>query len=420
VVGVRSSDYDQGFNEGSVVWQYPQAAGTARPGCAAGLFGSDGVVWISGSSSGRVYAVATGSSAGAPAAHEVVADFATGAPAFTGSLSAPASLSLADDGSVLVADPGSHQTVLLGTTDKPAYPQSKALACGCSGRKRFKSITISYADIPTTTLAIRYQVDGLGWHAPLAPVISGTPGGTGGVKTVEYPLPPKTAGTTITYEVDMSQGSKGLVPRVSSLAIRYQRIGPASGNGSGGEGGNNKNAGGDGTYSYPGSAGGSGQGAGGGTGGGTGSGSGSGSGTGYGSGSSGSTTGTTGVGASMAGSATGQDLPDVVDPAAGTAPGSDAVVSGYLMKASGSAGGGEGGGGASSQKAATAGSWMLLPAGLGSLSLALLAGAAQAQRRRISLYADFDPGRPRALPADVVPTVRPPLPPSIVSPARRR
>ena len=84
VVEVRSSDYDQGFSAGSVVWEYPAGGGSGQPGCAVGMFGADGVVWISDSSSGHVCAVATGSAAGAPAGHEVVADFGSGAPAFTG------------------------------------------------------------------------------------------------------------------------------------------------------------------------------------------------------------------------------------------------------------------------------------------------------------------------------------------------
>ena len=419
VVEIRASDYDQGFSAGSVVWEYPVGGGSGQPACAAGLDGADQIVWISDSSSGHVYAVATGSAVGAPTGHEIVADFVSGAPAFRGSLVAPVALSLADDGSVLVADPGAARAVLLGTPDKLAYPQSTALNCGWTGRKRFTSITVSYLDIPTTTLALRYQVDGLGWNAPLMPPMSGSPGGIGGVKTVTYPLPPKTAGTTITYELDMSQGSKALAPRVMSLAITCQSTGPASGSGGGGEGGNNKNANGSGTYSYPGSGGGSGQGSGGGTGGGTGSGSGSGTGTGYGSGSSGSTTGTTDLGTPMAGSPTGQELPSVVDPAAATAPGSDAEVSGYLMKASGYAGGGEGGG-SSPKQAVTAGGWMLLPAGMGLFCLGLFAVAAASENRRIRAYADFDAGRARALPAEVTPTTRPPLPPPIVKPAGRR
>jgi hypothetical protein len=247
--------------------------------------------------------------------------------------------------------------------------------------------------------------------------MSGSIAGIGATKKVTYPLPPKTAGMTITYEVDMSQGSRALAPRVISLAITYQRIGPASGKHGGGESGNNKGNG-TGEYSYPGSSGGSGQGSGGGSGGGTGSGSGSGSGTGFGSGSSGSTTGSTDVGAPMAGSPTGQELPSVVDPSAATAPGSDAEVSGYPMKASGFAGGGEGGG-SSPQQAVTAGGWMILPAGIGLLCLALFAVAAARENRRIRLYADFDVGRARGMSAEYTPTGRPPLPPPIVTPPSR-
>ena len=141
--------------------------------------------------------------------------------------------------------------------------------------------------------------------------------------------------------------------------------------------------------------------------------------TGYGSGSSGSTTGATDVVTPVAGGATGQELPSAVDPSAPTAPGSEAVVSGYMMKASGFAGGGEGGG-SSPQEAITAGGWMILPAGIGLLCLALFAVAAARENRRIRAYADFDPGRPRALPADHTPTTRRPLPPPIVKPVGRR
>ena len=90
-----------------------------------------------------------------------------------------------------------------------------------------------------------------------------------------------------------------------------------------------------------------------------------------------------------------------------------------MMKASGFAGGGEGGG-SSPQEAVTAGGWMILPAGLGLLCLALFALAAARENRRIRAYADFDPARPRALPADHTPPARRPLPPPIVKPVGRR
>jgi len=420
VLEVRSSDSVQGFSAGSVVWQYPAGGGSGQPSFAAGLNGDDSVVWISDSSSGHVYAVATGSAAGSPTSHGLIADLGSGTQSFAGSLASPTALSLADDGAVLVADPGSGRLVRLGATDKLAYPPSKALTCGWGGRKRFTSVEVSYADIPTTTLSIQYQIDGKGaLHAPLSPLMSGTPGGVGAVKTAEYPLPPKTAGTTITFQMDMSQGSKALMPVVLSVAITYQRIGPASGKAGGGEGGTNKNANGDGTYSYPDSGGGSGRGSGGGTGGGSGSGSGSGRGTGYGSGSPSSTTGASDVGVSMAGSPTGQELPSIVDPTAQTVPDSGSVVSGYLMKASGSSGGGEGGG-ASPEQSVTAGAWMLVPGGAGLLCLGLFAVAAGSENRRIRVYADFAPDRPRALPAEHTPASRPPLPPPIVKPTGGR
>ena len=241
-------------------------------------------------------------------------------------------------------------------------------------------------------------------------MISGTPGGTGVIKTVTYPLPPKTAGTTITYEVDMSQGQRALTPRVTSLAITYERVGPASGTGGGGEGGNNKGANGSGTYSYPGSGGGSGQGSGGGIGGGSGSGSGAGTGTGYGSGSSASTMGAdTG---SSTGSATGADLPSSVNPAA-TAPGSESAVSGYAMKASGFAGGGEGGGSAADDQSTAAG-WLVVPAILGLLGLAVMTCAVLSERRRVRAYAAYDAARPRPLPAEAGTPPARALPPPIV------
>jgi hypothetical protein len=418
VIEVRASDYDRGFGDASVVWQYPAGAGSAQPSAAAGVYGGDGIVWICDSASGQVYAVATGSAAGSPTEHEVIADFGPGAAGFAGSLSAPSAISLGSDGAVVVADPGASRVVVLGTTLQGATAISRPLTWDRATRKRFVSITCSYADIPHSSLGIMYKVDGAGWKTLTQPFLSGTPAGTGGVKTVTFPLPPHTAGTTISYLASLGQGQRSLGPRLVALAIRYVPVGPASGTGDGGEGGNNSGANGSGTYSYPGSGGGSGQGRGGGTGGGSGSGSGTGSGTGHGSGSSGSMTGAVSDAPTMAGAATGQELPSAVDPSAPTASGSDAVVSGFMMKASGSAGGGEGGG-AAPDRATTAGGWMLLPTTLGLLGLALLVGAAL-QRRRIRVYADFAHDRPRALSAEHTPSARPPLPPPIVKPVGRR
>jgi hypothetical protein len=419
VIEVRASDYqddvgDHGFSDASVVWQCLGSGGSDRPSAAAGVYGGDAIVWICDTSSGHVSALATGSAAGTPTGHEVIADYGPGAAGFSGTLSAPCALSLTGEGGVAVADPGESRIAVLGTKLQGATATSRPLTCDRAGRKRFVSITCSFADIPHSSLGIMYQVDGAGWKTLTRPYLSGTPGGTGAEKTITFPLPPKTAGATISYLLSLGQGQRALGPLLASLAIKYVPAGPASGSGGGGEGGDNKGSNGSGTYSYPDSGGGSGQGSGGGAGGGTGSGSGSGAGVGHGSGSSDSPTGAD-AGAPVAGSATGQDLPSGVDPSAQTAPGNDAVVSGYMMKASGFAGGGEGGG-ASSREAATAGGWLLLPAGLGLLCLGLFAGAAASQRRRIRVYADFDPARPRALPADHTPPGRPPLPPPIVKP----
>jgi hypothetical protein len=306
----------------------------------------------------------------------------------------------------------------VGTVLQGATATSQPLTCDSAARKRFKSITCTYADVPHSSLGIMYQVDDTGWKTLTTPFLSGAPGGTGAARTVTFPLPPQTAGKTISCLASLGQGQRAFGPLLVSLAIHYVRVGPASGSGGGGEGGDNRGANGSGTYSYPGSGGGSGQGSGGGVGGGTGGGSGAGTGTGYGSGSSGSTTGATDVVTPVAGGATGQDLPSAVDPSAPTAPGSEADVSGYVMKASGFAGGGEGGG-SSPQEAIASGGWMVLPAGMGLLCLALFAVAAARENRRIRAYADFDPGRPRALPADHTPTARRPLPPPIVKPVGR-
>jgi len=423
VLEVRSSDYRTGYDQASVVWEYPAGDGSGQPSCALGMSGSDDAIWVSDPTSGRVFAVATKAADGSMTGHEKAADLGSGAPGFTGSLISPVSLSLGEDGSVWVADPGARRVVQIGTKSKPpASAASRALTAGWTGHKRFTNVTVSYVDIPMTRLKVRFQVDGTGWRPSLSFAIRDAGDvGTGLLKTASFALPPKTAGTTIRYMFEMNEGQPALptglalVPRVTSLAIDYQRIASTSGTGGGGEGGNSKGASGDGTFGYPESTGGGGQGSGGGTVGGAGSGSGAGTTSGFGSGSTGSVTGGAAetAAAPIAGGATGQDLPSAVDPAAQTAPGSEAIVSGYRMRASGFAGGGEGGG-STPRQPVTAGAWMLIPAALGAFSLLLLAGAAARENRRVRLYADFDPGRPRGLPGDVTPTARPPLPPPII------
>jgi len=423
VVEVRGSDYrdgagDHGFSAGSIVWEYPAGGGSAQPSCAVGMFGGDGIVWISDSSSGRVYAVATGSGSSAPTGHDVIADYGPGAPGFAGSLSAPTAIALSGDGAVAVADPGAGRVCVVGAALGTAVTRTQPLTCGRAGRKHFISISCAYADVPYTSLGVMYRIDDGGWITVTQTSLNGTPSGTGATTTVSLPVKKLSVGATLTCQLTMGYTRRALVPSVASLAITYEPAGPSSGSGGGGQSGNNKNANGSGTYSYPGSGGGSGQGTGGGTGGGTGSGSGAGTGSGYGSGSSGSTAGALSDAPAMAGGATGQELPSVVDPAAETAPGSVAEVSGYLMRASGFAGGGEGGG-SSPQQAVTAGGWMLLPAGIGLLCLALFAVVAARENRRIRAYADFAPGRARGLSAEHTPTTRPLLPPYIVKPAGR-
>ena len=407
---------NHGFSAASLVWRYPAADdGSAAPGFALGAFGGDGIVWVADAAGGELTGVATGSAAGAPTAHDVVARYGAGQPGFAGSLSSPCAVSLTGDGALAVADPGASRVSVVGTTADSSVAMSRPLTCGRAGRKLFVSVTCSYLSVPYAPAGVSVRVDDGDWTF-LRGQLGGAADGTGAVASGTFPLPRLSVGQRIEYSVSMANTYRSFSPRLLSLSVTYEPRGNGSGSGGGGESGTNARSNGSGSYTYPGSGGGSGQGSGGGVGGGTGSGSGTGSGNGYGSGSSASTMGAD-VGSS-AGSATGAEIPDSVDTTA-TAPGSDAVVSGYLMKASGFAGGGEGGG-ASSQQAVTSGRWMFLPAGAGLLCLLLFAAAAVNENRRIRVYADFDPGRPRALPAEFTPTTRPPLPPPIVQPARRR
>lgn len=427
VVEVRAADYaagaaGHGFSADSLVWQYPAEAGASRPSFALGAFGAGAVVWIADADAGHVYAVATGSGSGRPNGHDVVADFGAGEAGFTGSLVAPVALSLTSDGAVAVADPGVARACVLGTTAANAVTTSTRLTCGRNGRKLFASVTCTYTDVPYAPIGVGVSIDGAeDWMFLTFPTVGGGPDGTGAIKTATLPLPPKSIGTTLRYQIIMakSDGARAFSPLLASISVAWEPRGPASGgSGGGGEGGDNAGASGSGDYTYPGSSGGSGEGSGGGTGGGSGSGSGSGSGIGYGTGSSGSPTGAD-AGQSVSGGSTGAEIPEVVDPAAATAAGSEAVVSGYKMRASGFAGGGEGGG-SSPSEASAAGGWLLVPATLGLVSIVLLTGAAAAERRRIRAYSEFDPARPRALPAEYMPLARPPLPPPIVKPRGRR
>jgi hypothetical protein len=399
-----------------IVWRYPASDGEGvRPSFALGASGGDDIVWVSDAAGGDIIGVATDLTAGPQTAYQVFARYGAGQPAFTGSLSAPRAVSLTDSGALAVADPGAGRVTVVGTTSDSVVATSRPLTLGRGGRKLFVSITCSYLSVPYAGIGISVRVDGGQW-VPLLGQLGGATNKAGTVASGTLPLKGLTVGKQIQYMVSMKNSYLAFAPMLLSLTITYEQRAGGSGSGGGGDSGNNPHSNGSGAYTYPGSGGGSGQGSGGGVGGGSGSGSGAGSGSGYGSGSSASTIGAdTG---SNAGSSTGAEIPDSVDTTS-TAPGSDATVSGYRMKASGYAGGGEGGG-ASPQKAVTAGGWMLLPGGAGLLCLMLFLGAAAGENRRIRAYADFDPGRPRGLPAEYMPTTRPPLPPPIVKPAGRR
>ena len=426
VVEVRASDFSasashHGFTAGSVVWQYPESgsstASLSAPGSALGSNGSDNIVWIADTGGGRVLGVATGSISGRPSRHDVFAEYGpSGGTPLAGSLSAPAALSQASDGRLAVADPGGQRVVVLGTTSEVASVVSKSLDLGLAGRKRFVSVTSAFALVPTAPITVLYRIDG-GASKVLGSFGGGSDmSGGSGVKTI--PFPPLTVGSRISYQVVFTTGSRAFAPVLQSLTISYEPWrSKTSGSGGGGASGNRRNSNGAaGTYSYPATSGGSGSGSGGGVGGGTGSGSGSGTGHGRGSGSSGSVYGTD-SGADSGVSSMGADLPSSVDPAA-TAPGSEASVSGYRMKAAGFAGGGEGGGSALDTSAANG--WLLVPASVGLLSAILLGVPALMTRRHVRLYAEYDVARPRALPADQGPSARLLPPPPIIRPGGAR
>jgi len=411
VIEVRATDYSAGgFSAASLVWRYPASDdGSAAPSFALGASGSDAIVWIADAAAGDLLGVTTGSAAGSPTRHDVVARYGAGQPALTGSLNAPCAVSLTSDGALAVADPGAGRVTVIGTTAASAVAMSRPLTLGQAGRKLFVSVTYAYFSVPYASIGVSVTVGGQTTFLQGQP--GARPDGTGAVVSGTFKLPRLSVGQTIQYSVTMANTYPSFTPTLVSLTITYEPLGGGSGTGGGGDSGNNPHRNGSGTYTYPaGSSGGSGQGSGGGVGGGTGGGSGSGSGTGFGSGSSASTMGAdTG---SSAGSATGADLPSSVNPAL-AAPGSDSAVSGYAMKASGFAGGGEGGGSAAIK--ATAAGWLIVPATLGLLGLAVMTVAVLAERRRVRAYARFGAARPRALPAEAgTPTSRPLPPPPLI------
>lgn len=394
-----------------IVWRYPASdSDGVRPSFALGASGGDGIVWVADAAGGDIIGVATGSTAGSTAGHDVIAWYGTGQPAFAGSLGAPCALSLTDAGALAVADPGAGRVTVVGTTSDSAVVTSRPLTCGRAGRKLFVSITCSYLTVPYAGIGVSVRVDGGPWVS-LMGRLGGAADGTGAAASGTLPLKGLSVGKQIEYMISMKNSYLAFAPMLLSLTITYEPRAGGSGSGGGGDSGDNAHSSGSGAYAYPGSGGGSGQGSGGGVGGGTGSGSGAGSGSGYGSGSSASTMGAdTG---SSAGSATGAEIPDSVDTTS-AAPGSDATVSGYLMKASGYVGGGEGGG-SPPPAVPTTRAWLVVPAGLSVLGAVVLGAAVLAERRRLKAYADFDAGRPRPFPAQSgTPAARPLPPPPLI------
>jgi hypothetical protein len=417
VLEIRAADYDpsaphDGFTAASIVWQYPAAGSSTAshlvsPGCAMGVNGSDNLVWIAdaggGSVSGRVLGVATNSISGSVSGHQVVADYgpSDGTP-FAGSLSAPVSLSQATgDGPLVVADPGGHRIVAIGTTADVATVKSVKLDCGLSKRKRFVSVRCVYASVPTAQFTVSYQIGkgpvrNFGGNAnPTANQFGGgsVVPSSSAAKTVLFP--PLSIGKTITYWITFSTGSasRALAPKLLSLTITYEPwTAKSSGKGGGGASGDRANSNGSASTS-PSSVGG-GAGSGGGIGGGTGSGSGSGTGSGSGSGSMNST-GTSDTGATSTSTA-GAELPAAVSGSQG-APGTAAApVLGYAFRYAGRAGGGEGGGVSPPSTGLP-----LTPVGgaVIGVGLLLLVGP-WAERRRLSLFVNWDTNLLRPFPAE--------------------
>ncbi len=412
VIEVDATDYaatapNRGFTTRSIIWQYPAAgsqataSSLASPSCALGTNGSDNLVWIADAGSGSVLGVATDSIAGGikgrPKQHVVFARYgASGGTPFSGSLSAPASLSQASDGSMVVADPGAHRIVVLGTTADAATVQSASLACGLAGRKQFVSIRCTFRSVPMAPITITYRIDG-GPQKSLGTKKAKVFGGRSDIKSSSGALtilfPPQTIGTRIIYQVSLTTGSRACAPELTSLAIAYTKSrSTASGKGGGGLSGNRANS--NGSASDNRSSAGGGSGSGGGIGGGTGSGSGNGAGSGRGSGSSDNAAGADTGTASQ--SAAGAKLPAAVSKSGGSAGAATLAVSGYAFAASGKAGGGEGGG----VSPASAGLPLASGAGAVIIVVLLLLVGPWAERRRLRLFVNWDAKLLRPFPAE--------------------
>ncbi len=420
VIEVRYADYassgsSHGFTAGSIVWQYPASGSEtasllSSPSWALGSYGADNVVWIADAGRRSVLGVATGSISGRPTRHQKFAEYgsSSGTP-FSGSLSAPAALSQATDGRLAVADPGGRRVVVLGTTTDAGSVTSRSLDCGLSKRKRFATIRCTFARVPSAPIAVSYLIDSGSWK--LLGMFGGKSDMSAGSGAKTVPFPPLTAGQRISYQVTLSTGSRACAPALRSLTISYEPWrSKMSGSGGGGVSGNRRDSnGGSGTYNYPVSSGGSGAGSGGGVGGGTGSGSGSGAGNGRGSGSSGNAAGSdTGA---AGGSSSGVEMPSAVSTSTGGA--ATRSVSGYVIKASGVAGGGEGGG----ASLAFAG-LPLVPLAALVVGAALMVGPG-AGRRRLRLFADWDPELVRPFPAERTRGRPRPRPAPLMRPRRR-
>ena len=406
VLEVRHGDFeasqpDDGFTASSIVWRFPGSGTTSTlssPSCALGSYGSDQTIWIADSGNGRILGVSTRSTrlvkgrltvSQRPSRHAVFADYGPSPSAgFVGSLTAPASLSQAGNGSLVVADPGARRLVALGAKASSATVRSISLDCGLARRKRFDSITCSYSPLPFTDVSLSYSIDG------------GAPKLLGGFScapdsgAVTMLFPPATAGTKIVYYVTLSTASLAYAPELRSLAIAFTPLNAKpSGKGGGGLSGTHANS--NGTAGTSSHSGGSGSGSGGGSGGGTGGGTGQGTSAGRGSGSGSAT----GSGSGTSSTSTGSSGPKL--PAAVAASGADQsslprTVAGYALRPAGSAGGGQGGGSSVSSPAHLP----LLQASAGfGLGLLLLAGTFSERSKR-RMFATWDPRVARPFPAE--------------------
>lgn len=409
VIEVRYGDYDasapnDGFSAASTVWQFSRSGAYAlsSPTCALGSGG--GVIWIA--DAGHVYGVATGTN-DPPTGQEVFADYFSGMPGSTepsltapgstltapGSLVAPASLSQValgdtDGGSLVIADPGAHRVVTLGTVGAGSV-RLAASDLGHAGAKRLSSLSCTLAQVPGSVVTVSYSVDGgrlktLGTYSVNTSAVSGPVS-----KTIAFP--PLTIGKKVVYYLSFSAAGAAVAPDVLSLATIYKPwTAKASGKGGGGASGERRNS--NGSASGRGGSAGGGSGSGGGVGGGTGSGSGQGVGRGRGSGSTDSNGADTGA----AGNSTGAALPAAVAGSTASGDAASRTVSGYEFRVAGRAGGGEGGG------SSPAGMGLpLLPAlgGLAGVALLLVVGP-WAARRRLHLFTGWDEHVPRPFPAD--------------------